>query len=192
MDDGMSTFYSGKSATYISNYGFGAPGHGESKRVVYTKIMIGFSQDMWSSSMGSPLYWKWKKPQLPETPPAKNFVEDIYMGKPGNPPEVVSAELFKASLLGAMVSPSGVIIWILATSVLSGMIAGYMVFRKVKKSAIVSLSNCLSIIALVIATYLSFKKSEGSRLKFIVAFSLIFLVINFLFVMMLEAVISTI
>jgi hypothetical protein len=105
---------------------------------------------------------------------------------------VVSAKLFKASLLDAMVSLLGIFIWVLATSVLSGTIAGYVVFRKVKKSAIVSLSNCLSIIALAIATCLSFKKSEGSRLKFIVAFSLIFLVINYLLFAMLVAVMSVI
>lgn len=192
VDDGMSTFYSGKSVTYISNYGFGARGHGESKRVAYTKIMIGFSRDMWSSTMGTALYWQGRTPHLPETPPAKNFVEDIYLGKPDNIPEVVSAKLFKASLLDAMVSLLGIFIWVLATSVLSGTIAGYVVFRKVKKSAIVSLSNCLSIIALAIATCLSFKKSEGSRLKFIVAFSLIFLVINYLLFAMLVAVMSVI
>lgn len=180
----LSTFYN---STYISNYEFdefvGGKG-GKYEHVIqqrvnvnYTKIMIGFSPDMvWSAYYSYPS----------RTPPARNFIEDIYMGKPDNPPEMISAKLSKASLLDAMVSPLAIVIWILTTSVLSGAVTGRFVFRKAKKSAIIALSNCLTIIALAIATYVFFKPNEGNRTNFLVAFSLIYLVINFLFAIILR------
>jgi hypothetical protein len=165
----------------VSNYSSDL-GHGEFARINYTEIIIGSFPEMWRPGI---LLVK-------EDPPAKNFIEDIYMGKPGNPPGAISAKLSKADLLDAMVSPSAVIIWILATSILSGIIAGHFVFRKVKKSALIAISNCLTIIALIIATFALFKKEDGDRTRFLVAFSLIFLVINYLFAMILGSILHII
>ncbi|MCK4496681.1 MAG: hypothetical protein KAU24_00680, partial [Candidatus Aenigmarchaeota archaeon] len=73
------------------------------------------------------------------------------------------------------------ILWIAVASVIASWLAGLLMFRGYGwKPALLGLANCLTLFIFIIATFGVFKKGEINRPKFIVAFTIIFLIINFL------------
>lgn len=131
----------------------------------FTRIMIG-SGNGW-------------EPRLP-TPAARNFVKDLWMEKLDGAP----LEVKKALVQIAIVSPMGLVSWFFGLCLVSGALAGFIVFRKPKKFAFIGLANFFGLIGVPIATFV-FARKEGRILRllgFIGLFWVLFLAINFLVV----------
>ncbi len=142
--------------------------------IYYTTIMIGNEED-------------WIIPytyQKPETPSADVFVEDLWIKHDSPPREVEQAlarnEVFAYMRENPTMSWAIIIIWIALASMISSWLAGLLMFKGYGfKTALLGLANLLSLVIFIIATFGFFKKEEINRPKFIVAFTIIFLIINF-------------
>ena len=132
----------------------------------FTRIMIG-SGEGWG-------------PRLP-TPPAQNFVKDLWMEKLDGMPMELRKALARTAIGEALDSPMGVVSWFFGLSLASGALAGFIVFRKPLKFAFIGLANFFGLIGVPIAT-LVFARKEGNTLKFIGLFWVLFFAVNFLVV----------
>ncbi len=142
--------------------------------VYYTTIMIGM-EDSW---------FLWPSKHQVETPNASVFVEDLWI-KDSAPPEVekifTTNEMMGFLRENPLISWTITILWIAVASVIASWLAGLLMFRGYGwKPALLGLANCLTLFIFIIATFGVFKKGEINRPKFIVAFTIIFLIINFL------------
>jgi len=118
-----------------------------------------------------------------ETPKAENFVDDMWIEKLEKPPADVQ-KAFNTLEITKFINQNGLfvtILWLALASLISGFLAGFILFRGGIKFALLGLSNCLSIFALIIVSLLVAKKGERyASLKFIGLFVVLFLIINFL------------
>ena len=142
--------------------------------VAYTRIMIGSTEDWY--------------PIIP-TPPAKSLVDDLWIKQLDEaPPQIKEA---KVAIQRADYFDDhwaiAFIIWVVVLSLAAGALAGFVVFRKPGKFALVGLANCLTLIGIIVATIFLAKNETGrmkkwNRLLFIVLFSVFFVAMNFLVV----------
>ncbi|UCD07073.1 MAG: hypothetical protein JSW41_04545 [Candidatus Aenigmatarchaeota archaeon] len=142
--------------------------------IYYTTIMIGNEDDWIIPSVY----------QKPETPSADIFTEDLWI-KHDSPPHDVEQALARNEVFSYMrenptMSWAIIIIWIALASMISSWLAGLLMFKGYGfKTALLGLANLLTLVIFIIATFGFFKKEEINRPKFIVAFTIIFLIINF-------------
>jgi len=118
---------------------------------------------------------------LGRTPAAKSFVDDLWMERLDDLPEEVKAVRDRIVQRGTFFSKNWVVIfipWLICLSLASGALAGLILYRKPKKFALVGLTNCFTQIGLIIGTIL-LAREEGKRLKFILLFWVLFLVLDF-------------
>jgi hypothetical protein len=140
----------------------------------YTTIMIG-GEEGWI------IPYVYEKP---ETPSADAFVEDLWI-KPDSPSEEVEQALARNELFGYMrenpnLSWAIILIWIAAASMISSWLAGLLMFRGYGfRTALLGLANLLTLFVFIIATFGFFRKGEFNRPKFILAFTIIFMILNF-------------
>ena len=115
-----------------------------------------------------------------QTPPAKNFADDLWIERLDDLPEEVQEVLDRTMQRFAFFAEHRLVLfipWLICLSLASGSLAGLILYRKPKKFALVGLANCLTQVGLIIATIFS-AKEEGKRLKFILLFWVLFLVID--------------
>lgn len=140
----------------------------------YTRINIGSENSVY-------FYFYGDEAMSVETPPAKNFVGDLWMEKPGSPPPEVERAVFISNAFSILSSPLGSIAWLALVSIISALIAGVLVFRDsgISKLGVIGLANCLTIIGLILAMKkLEKEKSRDEKIGFLVLFSVFFWVIN--------------
>lgn len=134
--------------------------------------------------------------------PSKYLKEDLWIVE-GSPGKVKYANFINALFGNELIS---ILIWLVLISMLTGLIAGKIIFKEGKKFALVGLANCFSIIGLIIATIfikveridpaLKRKLKEaglitiggnfGKKIIFIVLFSVLFLILSWLISLVLK------
>jgi len=111
-------------------------------------------------------------------PPSSNFRDDLWIERLEHPP--ASVERARRTLLRASFLRQNiwcfVIGWWIVASLLAGGFAGYIMFRNFKRYAFIGLANCLTIVGVIVDTFLSLKEK---RVRFIGLFSMIFLLVDF-------------
>ncbi|MCX6817350.1 MAG: hypothetical protein NTU57_00655 [Candidatus Aenigmarchaeota archaeon] len=127
------------------------------------------------------------------TPAASKFVDDLWMEKLEKVPPEIEAIIAKADLLDAISKNNFLpVVWIALMSMITGMIAGVIVFRDLRiiGYAILGLANCLTLLGVIAATYKFMKDESGKKKKaFIIVFMLLFLALNYAGLMVLSALI---
>lgn len=114
------------------------------------------------------------------TPAAKSFVDDLWMERLNDPPKEVKAAINKIEKRARFFRENWPVIfipWLICLSLASGSLAGLILYRKPKKFALIGLANCFTQVGLIIAT-IFLAGEEGKRVKFILLFWVLFLVID--------------
>jgi hypothetical protein len=115
------------------------------------------------------------------TPAAKSFVDDLWMERLDDLPAEIKAVRDRIEQRGTFFRDNWVVLfipWLICLSSASGALAGLILYRKPKKFALVGLANCFTQVGLIIATTL-LAREEGKRVKFILLFLVLFLVLDF-------------
>jgi len=111
------------------------------------------------------------------TPQAKNFVDDLWMKSLDDLPREVTKVIDRTEKRAQTFRENWLVLfipWLFCLSLVSGALAGFILYRKPKKFALIGLANCLTLISLIVATIAEAKK-EGKRVRFILLFSALFL-----------------
>ncbi len=146
-------------------YGTGKANNG----FYYTRINIGFEREMAIFGYDPDIFV--------ETPPAKNFVDDLWLEKLEKTPPEIEKAVFTMNSVRFLSSPVGFAVLLLLTSFLTGIIAGLIVFRdsRILGFGLLGLANLFTIMGLIIATNKLMKgESKSKRTAFVVLFSVIF------------------